>query len=91
MGHGIAVKAADYAGGAQIAGGQNFVKIDGRLIVVKGDPVTPHPPKPPHSSSPKMVQGTSWFKINGIPVCRKGHKANCGHATTGRGWITITD
>ena len=90
MGHGIAVKAVDFAGGAQIAGGQTFVTIDGRLIVVKGDPVTPHPPFYPHTA-PYMVEGTDWLRINGIPVCRQGHKANCGHATTGRSWIRITD
>lgn len=91
MGHGVAVKAEDFAGGAQIAGLQDFVTIDGQLIVVLGDPVTPHPPFPPHSAAPVMAEGTGWFRINGIPVCREGHLANCGHPTTGRGWIRISD
>jgi len=91
MSHGIAVKDEDVAGGIQIAGNQNFVKIDGKLVVVKGDPVTPHPSFLPHSGAPYMAEGTSWFRINGIPVCREGHKANCGHPTTGRTWIRITE
>lgn len=91
MGHGIAVKTADEAGGPQLAGGQDFVTIDGLLIVLLGDPVTPHPPAPPHSAAPKMAQGAAWFRINGIPVCREAHLADCGHPTTGRGWIRLTD
>lgn len=91
MGHGIAVKDEDEAGGVQIAGLQEFVTIDEKLVVVLGDPVTPHPPAPPHSAAPVMAEGTDWLRIDGIPVCREGHKANCGHPTTGRGWIRITD
>lgn len=91
MSHGIAVKAKDFAGGAQIAGGQTFFFVEDELVVVKGDPVTPHPIAPPHSSNPYMAEGSSWMSLNGIPVCREGHKANCGHPSTGRGWFNIPD
>ncbi|MCZ8101545.1 MAG: PAAR domain-containing protein [Burkholderiales bacterium] len=87
---GIAVKSLDFAGGAQLAGGQDFFVVEGQLAVVLGDPVTPHFPFVPPHTAPVMAQGSGWFRINGIPVCRAGHTANCGHPTTGRSWFTIT-
>jgi uncharacterized Zn-binding protein involved in type VI secretion len=38
-----------------------------------------------------MAEGSNWLRINGHPVCRKGHAAACGHATTGTDWIRITE
>lgn len=90
MAHGIARKTLDSAGGTQLAGGQGFVTVDGQLVVVLGDPVEPHG-IPPHSPSPTMAQGSSFVSINGIPVCREGHLATCGHASTGAGWFTLED
>ncbi|PZU93125.1 MAG: hypothetical protein DI527_07705 [Chelatococcus sp.] len=87
---GITVKGLDVAGGAQIAGGQEFVTVGGALVVLLGDPVTPHGP-PPHSPLPVMVEGCSWLTINAIPVCREGHAASCGHPTTGRDWVQVVD
>jgi uncharacterized Zn-binding protein involved in type VI secretion len=86
---GITVKTADQAGGAQLAGGQNFVTAGGLLVVVLGDPIEPHPMGPPHDTNPVMAEGCDWLTINGKPVCREGHKANCGHATTGRPWVQV--
>lgn len=87
---GIAVKALDSAGGAQIAGGQDFVTVEGQLVVLLGDPVEPHGP-PPHSPMPVMAEGCDWFTIDGVPVCREGHSASCGHPTTGRAWAQIIE
>lgn len=84
---GVAVKANDSAGGAQIAGGQTYVRAEGQLIVVLGDPVTPHGIFP--HAAPVMAEGSGFVRINGIPVCREGHVASCGHPTTGRAWIRI--
>ena len=86
---GITVEGEDAAGGAQLAGGQGFVTVNGRLVVVLNDPVETHPPFPPHTASPFMAEGCAWFTINGKPVCREGHAANCGHTTTGRAWVQI--
>lgn len=91
MAHGIARKTLDSAGGAQLAGGQSFVTVDGEPVVLVGDPVTPHPPAPPHSASPVMAQGSSFVSINGVPVCREGHAASCGHVSTGASWFTLED
>lgn len=87
--YGIAVRTKDMAGGAQLAGGQDWFTVEGEPVVLLGDPVTPHaPPILPHTA-PVMAEGSSWMSIDGIPVCRAGHAANCGHPSTGRPWFTI--
>lgn len=86
---GIAVQTEDAAGGVQLAGGQSKLRIRGRLAVVLGDPVEPHFPFIPLHTAPFMAQATSKFRIAGIPVCREGHAANCGHTTTGRPFFRI--
>ena len=88
---GIAVKALDVAGGAQLAGGQDWFSVEGQLVVLRGDPVTPHLPLVPLHTAPLMAQGSPWMSIDGVPVCRAGHLANCGHATTGRNWFLIDE
>ncbi|CAA0086865.1 Uncharacterised protein [Starkeya nomas] len=87
---GIAVKGLDSAGGLQLAGGQDWVTVEGQLVVVLGDPVEPHG-FPPHAPTPTMAEGSDWFSIDGTPVCRAGHRATCGHASTGRGWFLIDE
>lgn len=84
---GIAVVGADSAGGTQLGGGQSFVTVEGMLVVVLGDPVAGHG-QPPHAS-PVMAQGTPWFTINGIPVCKAGDAASCGHPSTGQAWVNV--
>ena len=89
MSRGVAVVSLDAAGGAQL--GDQFAPwtVEGQVIVGVGDAVTPHPPAPPHTTSPVMAEGAPWFMINGIEVCREGDAASCGHTTTGRPWFTI--
>lgn len=84
---GIAVKSLDFAGGAQLDTGQDFVTAEGMLVIVIGDPVTPHGDEP--HDNPHMAQGCDWFTIAGKKVCREGHLADCGHATTGRPWVQV--
>lgn len=86
---GVACVGVDEAGGVQLGLQAEKFKVRGNAVVVVGDAVEPHPPAPPHSASPTMVQGTAKFRVNGIPVCRQGHLASCGHATTGRGFFRI--
>lgn len=89
---GITVQIEDLAGGRQIAGGQDFVRLEGKLVVLLGDPVEPHFPFiPPHVPAPVMAEGCAWFTIGGIPVCREGHVASCGHPTTGRTWFQVIE
>lgn len=86
---GITRKTLDTAGGAQRAGGQAWFRVDGQAVVLKGDLVTPHGPPPHGPAPPVMVEGSDYVTISGVPVCRAGHVASCGHATTGAGWFTI--
>lgn len=82
MSFGIAVKGLDHAGGAQLAGAAPWYRVDGQAVVVQGNPVAGHG-NAPHGA-PVMVEGESWFRVAGVPVCRAGHVASCGHVTTGR-------
>jgi len=87
MGRGVALVGKDTAGGVHLGGGQSTFEIEGSLVVVKGDRVASHGDSP-HSSA-VMVEGSSWFTWNGIPVVFEGHKASCGHTSTGSGWFSI--
>lgn len=87
MSYGIAVRTLDSAGGTQLAGGQGFFHVSGQPVVLLGDPVAGHG-KQPHAS-PVMAQGSPWMTLNGTPVCRQGHAASCGHASSGRDWFRI--
>jgi uncharacterized Zn-binding protein involved in type VI secretion len=86
---GVAVKTLDAAGGLQLAGHAPWFVVEGQMVVCQLDPVTSHPPEPPHIGSPFMVEGLPWFIVDGLPLCREGHLANCGHATTGRSWFQL--
>lgn len=91
MSGGLAVKALDRAAGDQLAGGQTLVTVeeDGLTypVVILGDPVTGHGAEP--HSGPVMAEACDWLTIDGIGVCREGHRATCGHDTTGRLWIQV--
>ena len=51
------------------------------------EPVTPHG-QPPHDA-PRMVEGSSWLRLDGAGACRAGDHASCGHASTGRDWFKV--
>jgi uncharacterized Zn-binding protein involved in type VI secretion len=87
--HGIARINQDSAGGTILGALQDFVTVEGTLWAVKGDPVAAHG-LPPHAA-PVMAEGSSFIRINGIPVCREGHAASCGHAATGSAAMSISD
>ncbi|MCL7930437.1 hypothetical protein [Halomonas llamarensis] len=55
-----------------------------------GDLVAAHG-SPPHSPPPPMVEGSAWYRVAGIAVSRREHKASCGHATTGRPWYRLSE
>ena len=88
--HGIARQTEDTAGGPQLNGGQDFVRIDGLHVVLVGDPVTPHPGGGLHAG-PHMAEGSPFVRISGIAVCRQGHLADCGHATTGSDFVRLSE
>lgn len=84
---GIARRSLDTAGGVQLAGGQSWFFVDAQPVVLKGDPIAPHGVGP--HAAPVMAQGSDYWTIDGVPVCRAGHLASCGHPTTGAAWFTI--
>ncbi len=86
---GVACVSVDFAGGVQLGAKASKFKVRGNPVVVIGDAVAPHPPAPPHTTNPVMAEGTAKFRVNGIPVCRAGHRASCGHPTTGRPFFRI--
>ncbi|RUM41441.1 MAG: hypothetical protein DSY80_08845 [Desulfocapsa sp.] len=80
---GIAVRGLDMAGGVQTAlPSDSKFRINGVPVVLLGDKIRAHG-IPPHFSA-VMVEGCGKFTINGVAVCLTGHKASCGHQTTGR-------
>lgn len=87
--HGIARINQDTAGGTLVGAQQDFVTVEGSLWAVLGDPVAGHGPAP--HAAPVMAQGSSFVRINGIPVCREGHQASCGHAATGSASMRISE
>jgi uncharacterized Zn-binding protein involved in type VI secretion len=78
---GIARDGIDTAGGVIIGGGNATVFVNGALASVKGDKVASHG-KGIHNS-PVMVGSSQTVFIQGIPVCRAGDNASCGHVATG--------
>ena len=75
---GVARVGIDSAGGIILGGGQSFVYANSSLIAVVGDAVAPHGDAP--HSAPTLVTGSATVFINGIPVCRQGDLASCGHS-----------
>lgn len=89
--HGVARRGMDVARGAQIGANQTHVTVQGVLWMVLGDVNTPHGKFPHVPGGDNMAQGSSFVSIDGIPVCREGHLAGCGHPTTGADWFKISD
>ena len=87
--HGISRISQDSAGGTIVGALQDFVTVEGTLWSVLGDPVAGHGPVA--HAGPNMAEGSSFIRINGIPVCREGHAASCGHPATGSGSMRISD
>lgn len=87
--HGIARIGIDSAGGVIVGALQDFVTVEGALWSVLGDPVTPHGVS--LHAGPVMAEGSPFVRINGIPVCREGHLANCGHPATGSTAMRISE
>jgi uncharacterized Zn-binding protein involved in type VI secretion len=81
----------DTAAGPQIGANQTFVTVEGMLWMVRGDVNAPHGFFPHVPGGDNMAQGSSFVSIDGIPVCRQGHLAGCGHPTSGASWFKLSD
>jgi uncharacterized Zn-binding protein involved in type VI secretion len=82
---GIARVGVDTAGGTITGNLAPNVNINGSPIVVKGATVQGHGLGP--HASPTMDGCSSTVFANGIPVCREGDAATCGHPATGSGSV----
>lgn len=80
---GVARVGTDAAGGTILGGGNSHVFCNGALVAVLGDAVAGHG-KSPHAA-PVMASASGSVFINGIPVCRAGDAASCGHGASGSG------
>lgn len=78
---GVSRITADTAGGAIIGALVPTVLVNGQPIAVIGAAVAPHGDGP--HAGPVMAQGSSTVTAGGIPVCRAGDQASCGHPATG--------
>lgn len=63
--------------GGQIVTGSPNVRVLGVPVAVLNSKVAPHG-RNEHKSA-VMVEGSLSVRANGIPVCRTGHHASCGH------------
>jgi len=80
---GVSRVGVDSAGGRIIGPLAPTVLVNGVPITVLGAPVLPHG-KGPHAG-PVMITASSTVFASGIPVCKEGDIATCGHATSGSG------
>ena len=67
----------DSAGGIILGGNNSHVFVNSSLAAVVGDTVASHGDAP--HSAPTLTTGSPTVFINGIPVCRQGDSASCGH------------
>lgn len=86
---GISRISQDSAGGVIVGALQAFVRVEGTLWAVLGDPVAGHGIG--IHAGPVMAQGSPFVRINGIPACRAGHAASCGHPATGSAAMRISN
>ena len=69
-------------------GGIGSVRINGRPIMIPGQPVTPHPPYPRrgrnqhNNGSQHTAGGVGSVRASGNPVVVDGDADTCGHART---------
>lgn len=80
---GAARQSVDTAAGSQIGVNQSFVFLEGHLWMVVGDVNAAHGIFPHIPGPDAMVGHSAICRISGIPVCRAGDAAGCGHPTTG--------
>lgn len=84
---GCARRYRDHARGLLLSGSNHHVIVNGSPAATRGTRVAGHG-RGKHRS-PTMVQASSTVFINGIPVCRQGDSASCGHRTTGSSNVIV--
>lgn len=82
---GVSRVGVDSAGGVIVGNLAPTVFVNGATVAVKGAAVESHPPVPPHTGAPVMVGSSGTVYAHGIPICRAGDAASCGHTASGSG------
>ena len=82
-----AVRAFRDTAGHVIIGGKHSVRVNNMPIAVSGNRVLPHGRR--RHAWPWIVQGSSTVRAEGMPVCRQGDVASCGHRATGSTTVFI--
>lgn len=80
---GVSRVGVDSAGGRIIGPLAPSVLVNGAPVAVLGAPVLPHG-KGPHAG-PVMVTASATVFAGGIPLCKAGDIASCGHSASGSG------
>lgn len=80
---GVSRIGADNAGGTIVGALVPTVRVNGKLVVVRGAAVEGHGPG--EHGGPVMVGASGTVFAGGKPVCRAGDAASCGHPATGSG------
>ena len=76
----------DRAGGTLISGNNATVHANGSPVAVLGTQVAGHGDCPHCSAT--MITASGRVFANGIPVCRQGDSASCGHTASGSGNVS---
>jgi len=85
----VALTLLDSAGGGLLQPTvQTFVRTNGLAWAVVGDAVADHG-SGPHNAA-HMTLGSTILRIGGVPVCRAGDAASCGHLATGTSHVQVS-
>jgi len=72
--------------GFHLTPAQSFVRINGALVTIQDTPIEPHGGGI-HANA-LTDNAVSITRIDGVPVCRNGEVATCGHPNTdGASWV----
>jgi len=84
---GISRVGMDTAGATIISGNFGKVKVNGMPIAHVNSLVANHcgGDCPNKHTAPVITTGSGRVRVGGIPVCRAGDFASCGHSATGSG------
>lgn len=77
----ISLVGMSQAGGVITGPGCPAFRINGLPVSLLGDDVAGHGTGA--HAGPKMVQGSAWMTLNGIPVVHTGDLASCSHQANG--------
>ncbi|AEH03611.1 PAAR motif of membran proteins [Pseudomonas phage PhiPA3] len=76
------------AGGTVLGPGALKLRIGGIVATQLGDQIRGHG-NGSHNNA-RMVQGSTKLRVQGIPICKVGDAASCGHTLTDNSKMTVS-